>query len=394
MLMAKSWKSYPNLTGDFMKQRLFKRNGEKIGWWEVETIGSTLIKRWATTLKGKVQERSKSFEGKGKQGRSDSEQADFMARSEITTQIDGGYVYELDHAVNWPVTNSLGFPMPMLATAYKKVTVDYGHCSLTPKLDGHRMMFGMEPCQHKVADSRYKASKGPALYSRGSQRIDLPFILDEAQRLCRKIGVQGLDGELYHHGTALQDIKTMVAEKDRRLKWHLYDAIDQGDHRYRRDLILEGFTGKVAHLTVVPSHDIDSQEAMQHLHQKYTKLGYEGTILRWGRQPYMDDARPSTLVKVKDFVDEEFEVVDMVFDEPRHDQAGAKLLCPSFIVKNNNGTSTTFKVTVHGGMYEKSAVGAQGIKHWIGRTVTISFQQRSNDGIPTICTCLGERDDL
>lgn len=380
-----------------MIQRLFKKINGKIAFWEAEAKDGVLIKRWAKSLNGKVTEREKSYVGKGKQKRNCQEQAEFMLASEVNSHVDDGYVYDIEHT-SWDVTNSLGFPIPMLATDSRKIkpgVIDFSLCSLGPKLNGHRMLLGIEACPGKVADPRYKADGQITLYSRGSQKIDLPHILNEILPIVQKRCLDGLplDGEVYHHGSALQDIKSMVAHKDERLKWHLYDMVSAIPHYLRRSQIDKLIPKNLKHVVHNPSHAVD-EAGSRRLHKQYVEAGYEGTILRWSEAGYAQDARPNYLVKQKDFIDEEFSVVGMRLDEPRKDMNGDVLQCPSFQLMNNNRSGDMFWVTVHGDMYAKDKIAKQGLRHWMGRRVTISFQERSKDGIPTICTCLGEREDL
>lgn len=383
-----------------MKQRLYKMTDTgKIQWWEVETDGPILTKRWAKSLDGKVTERPTDYTGKGKQGRTDAEQAEMVANAEIKKQIDGGgYVFDIEHTA-WPITNGLGFALPMLATAKKSVSkpgIDYTDAQQTPKLDGHRMMLGIHACLGKVADPRYPADGEPTLYSRGGQKIDLPHILDEVYPVALAYGLLP-DGELYHHGTLLQDVKTLLKNKDQRLQWYVYDTISDLPHYERRKLL--GRLAVLDSVEVVESQGVLHEEHSEQIHNRFMSEGYEGSIIRWSDEGYKDDGRPDYLTKLKDFIgeEEEFEIIELVLDKPRVLPSGEELYCPSYICRNNDGSDTTFKVTVEGNMREKHGAYQRYLEdksNFEGKFLTMTYQQRSAANIPTIMTAIRVREDI
>ena len=101
------------------------------------------------------------------------------------------------------------------------------------------------------------------------------------------------------------------------------------------------------------------------------QLGYEGLILRDMNMPYQIDKRSKGLIKVKQFMDAEFKVVDIV---PSSDM-WAILICEI------PGSGLTFRVSAPGTMYQKEGVYRRK-DEFIGERVTVSFANYTVDGKP------------
>jgi len=192
---------------------------------------------------------------------------------------------------------------PMLAKSYDK---DGKHikfpCFVYAKLDGLR-------CLAK------RTSTGVELISRQGKRFTaIPHI--EQQLMWMKPGMI-LDGELYIHGEEFQEIISAVkrdkpSTKSGSVEYHVYDVINDKDYdsRYRwlqHNIFI--WQANSNHIKYVEAICCESKRDIWKYHNKFTKRGYEGVMLRNLKGPYKINGRSKDLQKVKKFMDEEFEIV-------------------------------------------------------------------------------------
>ena len=112
---------------------------------------------------------------------------------------------------------------------------------------------------------------------------------------------------------------------------------------------------------------------MQNLNEELNEalvLGYEGLILRQGEFGYEAGKRSASLIKVKQWLDEEFRVIEIY---PSKD-GWAVLLCIT-------DKGRIFRVSAPGTMQEKTKVLLETYKY-IGEWVNVEFYDWTNDGIP------------
>ena len=105
----------------------------------------------------------------------------------------------------------------------------------------------------------------------------------------------------------------------------------------------------------------------------FMKEGHEGTILRNIDAPYEIKKRSKNLQKYKDFQDEEFKIID--FTEGKGVEKGLIL----WICETKEGN--TFTVRPKGTHEERRTLYKNG-KKYIGKKLTVIFQEYTKDGIP------------
>lgn len=313
---------------------------------------------------------------------SPAQQAVLELDSRIAKQIDKGYVFSLENA-QAPATNALGLELPMLAQPIDKVNpdkIDWENAWAQPKLDGHRCLF-----------------KG-MLYSRGGKEILMPHIREAVFDL--GLDKLHLDGELYIHGVLLQDIGSLVKRlrpESQQLEYHLYDRVSSTAHPGRiaglQEMIERGGSSPIK---LVSTAKVGSRSDLDEMHREFLGAGYEGTILRHGLTGYETGKRSSSLIKLKDFTDEEFTVIGVKAGTPRTLPNGRVLNVPVWICANPGGKAEddkTFDVTAAGDMWEKDAQwDMQG--SLIGERLTVQIFGRSKAGVPLLPVALRWREDL
>ena len=107
-----------------------------------------------------------------------------------------------------------------------------------------------------------------------------------------------------------------------------------------------------------------SEEEMKVLHKDAVRRGYEGVMLRNKMGMYESGKRSADLQKYKEFVDEEFEILDIL---PAKDEGSVYLL-------KNNLNNLTFTCTM-GDMADRAKALAEKQER-IGKYLNVKFQSR------------------
>lgn len=361
--------------------RLYKNHGHSIGYWEgwVEPTGLVVMQH-CKLLDGKAVRNEYQAEAKNV-GRSNEttpfEQGRLELQSRAKKQIDKGYVHTEKEA--WvPSTNSLGLEKPMLATPFDKVkddTIDWDVAFCQPKLDGHRALY-----------------KDGVLYSRQGKVLEIPHI----EEALKKHGLEEfhLDGELYIHGKSLQELSSLIKrhqEESLQLEYHIYDAVSP-DSFYDRIMRVGDRIVRAnhAHIKMVQTFPVMTIEMLTAYHEKFRNAGYEGTMLRFGEQGYQSDKRSRNLLKLKEFHDAEWTIINVEEGKP-YIRGEQTFHVPVWVLDAGNGK--TFTATAQGDMYEKEELWITREQH-IGKQLTVRYHYLSADGIPQLPVAIRFREDV
>ena len=367
---------------------LYKNHGKSIGYWTISITDQAELRiAHARTLGGKETVRIHPVEGKNI-GRANEttrlEQAELELRSRIKKQLDKGYVDKLV-AAELPVTNTLGFPKPVLATVLEKVkpeSIDWKNAYVQPKLNGNRCLY-----------------KDGQLYSRGGKVINLPHIIEEIH--AAGMSDLHLDGELYIHGMPLQQLNSRIKKLQdisTELEYHIYDVVDEANSfhvRYVEEFDLTACNHFDDHqiqgpLWLVPTVVVKGLDEVLSLEHQYTEAGYEGAILRHGTEGYETDKRSRKLLKVKTYKDAEAEVVGWVERTPNIIEGQEPLKNFVWVCKNPFGDGT-FELTAEGSwasVHEQFFTADQ----QIGRILNFKYFELSEARVPQQPVALGWRD--
>lgn len=366
------------------KKRLYKNLGKTIGWWEVtaeslEDGSARLVITFAKSEGGAVTEKIASVKGKnaGKaNATSNAEQAELEAASRVSKQIRLGYVENIEDAAA-PVTNGLGKKKPQQAEKMQDVNmdeVDWDNAFLQRKFDGHRCL------------------KEGFIYSRGGKAHNVQHIQDAIDEQPAFADLH-LDGELYVHGMTLQAIGSLITkarEESLQLTYQIYDCISDQPFEERFAAVEQAFANTAnldIRIQLVETMRVRSMAEAMVLHRKWVAEGYEGSILRWGREGYRDGKRTKYCTKVKDFTDFEVKVVDWELAEQQVVK-GITYQVPKFIYEVDTPTGVKrAKATAHGNAAEKHAEWEALVAGKnIGRMLTLAHFGFTPDGIPNIAT--------
>ena len=194
---------------------------------------------------------------------------------------------------------------PMLAHDYTKRPQDSGYSQ--PKLDGIRC----------VADAN-------GLWTRGGKAItSCPHIWEAIEPFIKANPGIVVDGELYNHElkadfnkiTSLvrkaKSTSADIEESAKLVQYHVYDCYIKDVVFTERNALLKAL-GAVAsgYIQYVETRYCATQEDLDALYSEYTEQGYEGQMVR-NDTPY-ECKRSKNLLKRKEFITEEFSVVDVI----------------------------------------------------------------------------------
>ena len=288
----------------------------------------------------------------------------------------GGYHRNIEDA------HTKKYVEPMLAKSYEDIfpldVDEYGNFTKLifsqPKLDGHRCI----------------ATKDMLQTRNGKRYVSVPHIELTLMKLFKKYPDIILDGELYNHDLKdnFNEISSCVRktkptkedlEQSSVIEYHVYDIIDENMNCYDRNLrlysILEEFKGeygfdKIKFVETVP---IAKPETLDEFYSKYVEDGYEGQMIRFN-EPYEIGKRSKFLVKRKEFITEEYTLVDIL--EGEGNWAGsAKTL--RYQLDDERIASAGIR-----GTKEWTEQLLKDKNKWIGGQITLRYFQKTPDGIP------------
>lgn len=343
---------------------IFKRTSSgKIQTWSMEINGNKY--RTVTGLQGgqKVVSAWTTCAGKNlgkKNATSPEEQALLEAMAKRKKKLEKEYKEDISQVDN------IDYPEPMSAHTYKKGSFK-GPAYIQYKFDGVR-------------------SKGTAsgLFSRyGKPFVACPHITDVLAPVFAEYPDLVLDGELYNHSlkddfdeliSCIKQPKPTQADFDKSkgiVQYHVYDIMDTTRNFSERYKELEDIVTKINNpiIQLAPTYLVNTEEELDEYYVKFLEEGYEGQMIRQDA-PY-EHKRTNNLLKRKEFIDDEFELVDIT--EGKGNRAG---MAGKVWIKLHQPTTegvTTCEANPKGGnaFYKRLLAEKDSI---IGKMCTIRFQ--------------------
>lgn len=369
-------------------RRIYKNHGNSIGYWEGRVEGAVVTMTHAKSIDGSPVDTVYLAKGKN-MGRANAttpaQQAVLELESRTKKKLDKGYVLSVE-AAKKPVSNALGLPQPMLATPIDKVnpeSIDWSSAYVQPKLDGHRCLY-----------------KDGMLYSRGGKEIDMPHILKAIKD--SPLSHLHLDGELYIHGVPLQHLSSLIKKKrleTAQIEYHIYDIVNNEPFVWRSITLvnLMSLMCAASDAKLIPEFPLKLVETLRVTtmgevlarHAHYRDEWYEGTMLRFGDESYMEGKRSRKLLKIKEFQDDEFRIIGYKQGKPR--MRGSR--CLRVPVWECAVGDLSFDVTAPGTMHDKEEAWLAR-DTYIGRLLTVKYHYLSEKGIPQLPVALQYKEAL
>jgi len=238
------------------------------------------------------------------------------------------------------------------------------------KLNGVRMM-----CKYNAEEDKIVTiSRGGKNYDASTQHLHKELL--EIFTLFPDIV---LDGELYHHGHYLQEISGIARLQEwvprcNLLQYWIYDIAD-GEKTFQKRLeILEELSESditYKGVKILEHVETNSWNDIQRLHDKWVSEGFEGLVARKPDKTYQFGKRGSDMIKVKQYIDDEFEIIDY--------QDGLREEDFCFVCQTDDGKPFAAKPI---GDRELKAEYIRNIDNIIGLKGTVKFFEWSKDGVP------------
>lgn len=345
----------------------------KLHSWQIWNEDSDLVEEYGTVDGAKtINRRTAVSKNTGKANETTpQEQAVIEAKAKHKKKLDKGYSISKEGA------KEVVF-LPMLAHDYNKLKKPINFpVDTQPKIDGVRCMAFWSADGETIK-----------LMSRGGKEYYIPHIATEIAGFLPPGFV--LDGEIYLHGIPLQDINALV-KKHREpgdekypygsisLEYWIYDGFDEECAYYtwdrrRDDLYKLLGSQQFQNLILIPSWPCQSEEKLFQYLKEYLEDGYEGAIIRLHDGEYSLGHRSRSLLKLKNFIDAEFEIVGWY--EAKGNDKGT--VCWTCITPEGK----EFRVRPTGTRKRRAAFLAKA-DSYIGKQLTVKFQQYSKDKVPT-----------
>jgi DNA ligase-1 len=295
---------------------------------------------------------------------SGEDQAIKEAKAKWQKKIDGGYHEDIADI------DTETFYEPMLAHKYGEHEFAFP-CASQPKLDGMRCV-----CRKDGMWSR-----------NGKKIVSAPHIRAALEPLFQANPALILDGELYcdklkdDFNKIISLVKKSkptaedLAESEATIQYWVYDLPSSAKSGFMvRTAELAKLLAKVpACIVYVQTTIVKDQAQLDELYGKYLDHGFEGQMVRTENGLY-ENKRSKNLLKRKEFIDEEYEVLDVVEGE------GGRAGTAGYLVLKL-GDGRTFKSNIKGPFpYLKKLLLDR--KELIGKIVTVKYFQLTPDGIP------------
>lgn len=203
-----------------------------------------------------------------------------------------------------------------------------------------------------------------------------------------------LDGELYSDTLTFQEVVGLVkkeklkADDEAKLKQiHLcvYDVIDtEADNEARNAILQKLFaTHKFQALRLLGTELCESREKVGEFHARYVAEGYEGLMLRNRAGKYRVGVRSTDLQKYKEFEDAEYKVTGFKEGD------GLEKGCVIWICTTTKGQEFAVRPR---GTHESRAELLKDAASYIGKQLTVRYQELTTDGLPRFPVGISFRD--
>jgi DNA ligase-1 len=242
--------------------------------------------------------------------------------------------------------------------------------------------------QAKLDGIRCILTKNGMFSRNGKPIISAPHIIDSVKPLFETNPDLIFDGELYADKFA-NDFNTIVslvkktkptdadlAESKKQIEYHIYDLPSSNKnflHRaYDLGILFETRLEMSKYCRLVDTRKAENEEMVMEQYGLLVDAGYEGQILRVDAK--YENKRSKSLLKHKSFIDEEFQILDIVEGEGNRSGTAGYMVF-------NTGEGKRFKSNVKG-TWDETAEILRNKKQLIGKQATIKYFNLTPDGIP------------
>ena len=306
------------------------------------------------------------------------------------------------------------------ATASKKKKVITFPCFVQPKLDGLRCV---SYATRRVPGGGNDTAPAVALQSRtGAFFTGLPHIAAALRPYLLQHPSVVIDGELYTDQMPFEELAGLIKKKKitdsdverlKKVKYHVYDIYDrvQHDMPYSERMgvlasavrrcgcvandtfhsggmsanhrVLRSDTEAAAVVVLVRTEKVAALGDFRRLFAEFVEAGYEGIMLRNAAGVYRANYRSNDLQKYKEFMEDEYRIID--FKEGEGRDAGAVI----WVCETADGKE--FSLRPRGSIEQRREWFSAGASY-IGKNLTVVYQELTEDGKPRfpVAKCVRE----
>jgi DNA ligase-1 len=164
----------------------------------------------------------------------------------------------------------------------------------------------------------------------------------------------------------------------------VYDVVSEHPFEQRLAFLVDFFSRHTfTNVHLLPTEECKTKEDIKKFHDTYVAAGYEGVIIRNKKGLYRLATRSEDLQKFKEFEDAEFSIVG--FTEGEGNEKGAVIwICETEEKKK-------FRVRPKGTVDDRKELFKKG-QTYVGKMLTVKYQEMTDDGIPRFPVGLAIRD--
>jgi ATP-dependent DNA ligase len=347
-----------------------KTSTGKIQQWRVwveATPTGYLLKVESGQTGGKLKETAGQIIDVGKQKRTAKEQAIFEANSKLSKKRDEAYFDTIEEAQTQVKL------LPMLAHPFTKRKHNITYPAVVQrKFDGVRCLAVLNSDKTVTLMSR-KGKEFPHL-----EHIKKDVLANNKNQSLV------LDGELYSDTLTFQELVGLVKRvtlkpgNDKQMlevSLRVYDCVNtkKTDNFQDRYLDIMGITHGAQYLSLVENTGVYNETQVHEAQRKFVEEGYEGAMVRNLLGAYAIGKRSPDLQKVKTFLDGEYEIVG--FSEATGNDAG------TVIWECKTPEGLTFRARPRGTREARKELYQNG-NDYIGKQLTVRYQELTDDGVP------------
>lgn len=356
------------------------KSNDKIYSWQIEIIEISnnycIIYRKNGYIDGK-KALHKSEVKEGKQNRTVIQQAEQICNKKYNDKIKEGYKTKIpNNNILEPVyKNDI---RPMLAQNYEKHSKKILYpCYVQPKLDGFRCLAYYDINENNII---LITRTGSIINNFKTIRIELKKIFEINPDII-------IDGEIYSDELTFQEIVGYVHLKDinennmkniHKIKYHIFDYYDTkyNNNFHIRFIRMKSMFDKnkgINNLELVKTYLIEKKDEINKYMEEFIKDNYEGIMIRNYESKYEKGKRSYGLQKYKNFYEAEYEIIGA--KEAEGNDKGTVI----WICKNENGKEFSVRPK---GLREERKKYYDNYDNYIGKKLTVIYQELTNDNIP------------
>jgi DNA ligase-1 len=308
------------------------------------------------------------------------------AESKYNRKCDEGY--QRDKA-------TLSIPiLPMLAHSYAKRSHNISWpCYVQPKIDGVRCTVGRDNGIIKMF-----TRKGKSMTPMVHIEKELERLFDQAKVLDWKTDTLYLDGELYSDELTFQELAGTLRRHENteetlnKIYFIVFDMFwtdTTTKYAIRKEGLKQLFDSFLELSTqLIKTEKVFDEKEMKEKHNEYIQQGYEGIILRNAKGAYRMKHRSADLQKLKAFKDSEYIIVD--YKEGEGVEEGC-VIWQCETKTHLNLDTCKFWVRPKGTQEERRDLFTYG-SSYLGKYLTVRYQELTDDGIPRFPVGISIRD--